>query len=49
MNITVISGRKPFIDGKPRDDGYTCKVSKDVAKQLIESGLAVEAKKGGAK
>ena len=49
MNITVVSGRKPFIDGKPRDDGYTCKVSKDVAKQLIENGLAVEDKKGSAK
>jgi hypothetical protein len=49
VNITVVGGRKPFIGGKPRDDGYTCKVSKDVAKQLIENGLAVEDKKGSAK
>lgn len=40
MQIKVIGGRGPWIDGAPREDGWEGEVSSDLAKHLIDNGLA---------
>jgi len=40
MQIKVIGDRGPWIDGKPRENGWEGEVDADVAKQLIDNGLA---------
>lgn len=40
MQIKVIGDRGPWIDGQPREAGYECEVDAELAKHLIDNGLA---------
>lgn len=42
MKVKVIGHRCPWLDGKPREHGYTTTVDADLGKQLIANGLAEE-------
>lgn len=40
MKIKVISNRRPWIDGKPREIGYECELDAETAQAMIDNGLA---------
>ena len=40
MKIKVISDRRPWIDGKPREVGYECELDAEAAQAMIDNGLA---------
>ena len=40
MKIKVISDRRPWIDGKPREVGYECELDAADAQAMIDNGLA---------
>jgi hypothetical protein len=44
--IVVTSNLKPWIDGEPRDKGFTAEVDKDLAEHLVKHDHAIELAEG---